>query len=240
MGFRFQRRIKLAPGVRLNLSKSGLGLSAGPRGASVSVGPSGTHAHLGIPGTGLSYRSKLDKRLRSQRAASPAVSAAVAVTDPLPAPRSTWLGWVMLFALKGFAAPRFCVVAWLVAMASRWARSPRLARQFNRARSLALHGQYGDAAQHLDQYVRADGNDLEAWRWLQDLLWHHGRSAERLVAARRCREPAPADPEIRCDLVWLLRSRGTTQRSFKGCRQLCRSLMTRLARHCAWRLGERY
>ena len=70
MAFRFQRRIKLAPGVRLNLSKRGLGLSVGPRGASVSVGPSGAHAHAGIPGTGLAYRTKLNRR--GSRGASPA------------------------------------------------------------------------------------------------------------------------------------------------------------------------
>ncbi|MEA3250610.1 MAG: DUF4236 domain-containing protein [Pseudomonadota bacterium] len=39
MAFRFQRRITLAPGLRLNLSKRGMGLSVGPRGASLSVGP---------------------------------------------------------------------------------------------------------------------------------------------------------------------------------------------------------
>ncbi|WP_416140752.1 DUF4236 domain-containing protein [Halomonas sp. HK25] len=59
MAFRFQRRIRLAPGVRLNLSKRGLGLSVGPRGASLSMGPSGVHGHAGVPGTGLAYRSKL-------------------------------------------------------------------------------------------------------------------------------------------------------------------------------------
>ncbi|MGM0536421.1 MAG: DUF4236 domain-containing protein [Pseudomonadota bacterium] len=64
MGFRFQRRITLAPGVRLNLSKRGLGFSVGPRGASLSVGPSGVHGHAGIPGTGLTYRQKLNTRDR--------------------------------------------------------------------------------------------------------------------------------------------------------------------------------
>lgn len=64
MAFRFQRRITLAPGLRLNLSKRGLGLSVGPRGASLSVGPSGVHGHAGIPGTGLAYRQKLNTRPR--------------------------------------------------------------------------------------------------------------------------------------------------------------------------------
>ncbi|MDR5900431.1 DUF4236 domain-containing protein [Halomonas vilamensis] len=62
MAFRFQRRITLAPGIRLNLSKRGVGVSVGPRGASVSVGPSGAHAHAGLPGTGLAYRTKLSRQ----------------------------------------------------------------------------------------------------------------------------------------------------------------------------------
>ena len=73
MAFRFQRRIRLAPGVRLNLSKRGLGLSVGPRGASLSLGPSGVHGHAGIPGTGLSYRQKLGgagRRGKSERGAA--------------------------------------------------------------------------------------------------------------------------------------------------------------------------
>ena len=64
MAFRFQRRITLAPGVRLNLSKRGLGLSVGPRGASLSMGPSGVYTHAGIPGTGLAYRQKRNGQQR--------------------------------------------------------------------------------------------------------------------------------------------------------------------------------
>ncbi len=66
MAFRFQRRITLAPGIRINLSKRGLGLSVGPRGASLSLGPSGVHGHAGIPGTGLSFRQKLDTQDRKE------------------------------------------------------------------------------------------------------------------------------------------------------------------------------
>ena len=62
MGFRFRKSISIIPGVRVNLSNSGLGLSLGPRGASVSVGRSGVYANLGLPGTGLSYRTRLDSK----------------------------------------------------------------------------------------------------------------------------------------------------------------------------------
>ncbi|MBC7358367.1 MAG: DUF4236 domain-containing protein [Desulfacinum sp.] len=55
MGFRFWRRIRIAPGVTLNLSKSGGSLSFGPRGAKFTIGPRGQRATVGIPGTGLFY-----------------------------------------------------------------------------------------------------------------------------------------------------------------------------------------
>ena len=71
MSFRFQRRIKIAPGLNLNLSKSGVGISAGIKGATVSAGKRGLYGNLGLPGTGLSYRSKLNKE-GSQRQPSPA------------------------------------------------------------------------------------------------------------------------------------------------------------------------
>ena len=60
MGFRFRKSISICPGVRLNIGKNGLSsVSVGARGASVSFGRQGTHANVGLPGTGLSYRTKL-------------------------------------------------------------------------------------------------------------------------------------------------------------------------------------
>lgn len=59
MGFRFHRVFSVLPGVRINLSKSGLSTSLGPQGADVNIGRHGVTTNAGIPGTGLSYRSKL-------------------------------------------------------------------------------------------------------------------------------------------------------------------------------------
>ena len=58
MGFRFQKRIKIAPGLRLNISKTGISTTVGRNGASVNIGKTGTHSTVGIPGTGLSHRTK--------------------------------------------------------------------------------------------------------------------------------------------------------------------------------------
>lgn len=57
MGLRFHKKIKILPGVDLNLSKSGFGLSIVPKGAKVSVNPKGdVYTNVSIPGTGISFR----------------------------------------------------------------------------------------------------------------------------------------------------------------------------------------
>lgn len=56
MGYiRIRRSVKIAPGMRINLSKSGPSVSAGPRGAKVTIGPGGRRVTVGVPGTGASY-----------------------------------------------------------------------------------------------------------------------------------------------------------------------------------------
>jgi hypothetical protein len=65
LGFRFQKRISILPGVRINLSKSGASASVGPRGADVNIGKDGVTANAGIPGTGLSYRQKVGRGSKS-------------------------------------------------------------------------------------------------------------------------------------------------------------------------------
>jgi hypothetical protein len=55
MGWRFQRRKKLFPGVTLNLGKSGAGLSVGRKGARASASRRGLTATVGLVGTGLAY-----------------------------------------------------------------------------------------------------------------------------------------------------------------------------------------
>jgi hypothetical protein len=61
VGFRFQKRVSLFPGVRINFSPSGISTTIGVRGASVNLGSKGAYLNLGIPGSGLSYRTRLDQ-----------------------------------------------------------------------------------------------------------------------------------------------------------------------------------
>lgn len=57
MGWRFQKRVKVIPGVTINLSKSGVSTSVGVPGARVTLGHGQTRVTGGLPGTGLSQSS---------------------------------------------------------------------------------------------------------------------------------------------------------------------------------------
>lgn len=59
MTLRFRKSFKLAPGVRMNLSGSGVSWSVGPRGATIGIGKRGTYLNAGIPGTGISARQRI-------------------------------------------------------------------------------------------------------------------------------------------------------------------------------------
>ena len=59
MGFRYRSSIRLAKGLRINLSKSGASLSVGRPGATLNFGRRGTRATVGLPGTGLSWSERV-------------------------------------------------------------------------------------------------------------------------------------------------------------------------------------
>lgn len=67
MGFRFRKSIRLMPGVRINLSKSGVSTSIGRRG--FMWNSRGTFT-AGIPGSGLSYRFNLNEKSSGTAASS--------------------------------------------------------------------------------------------------------------------------------------------------------------------------
>ncbi len=102
MGFRFFRRMKIAPGVTLNLSKSGGSVSLGPRGAKVTVGPRGVRRTVGFPGTGIHYTthsgygSGTGRRRKGRQAAPVAAPPA-----PRPEDRLTLGFFKRLFTPKG-------------------------------------------------------------------------------------------------------------------------------------------
>lgn len=49
MGFNFRKSLNLGKGLKLNISKSGIGLSLGTKGIRVNSGPKGNKLTLSIP-----------------------------------------------------------------------------------------------------------------------------------------------------------------------------------------------
>lgn len=79
MGFYLRKSFKLGP-LRINLSKSGLGASAGVTGFRVGTGPKGRYLHAGRDG--LYYRKQLNSE-ESDQAALPDEPAAPPAKDGL-------------------------------------------------------------------------------------------------------------------------------------------------------------
>jgi hypothetical protein len=53
MSLQFRRRIRIAPGVHLNLGLHGAGISLGPRGLHLGMNRRGMYTSAGIPGSGI-------------------------------------------------------------------------------------------------------------------------------------------------------------------------------------------
>jgi hypothetical protein len=107
MGFRVHRSIRLLPGVRLNLSKSGVSASIGTRGAWLTFGKRGTRATVGIPGTGISYTQTLQPHSEHQDA----VQAPEAASRSGTAVRALFILLTLLAIAGG--------VGWIIGVAMR-------------------------------------------------------------------------------------------------------------------------
>lgn len=82
MALRFRKSFKVAPGVRINLSKSGVSTSVGGKGLTANLSKRGTRVAAGIPGSGLSA---------SKLYTSGKKGAAEATRTPMWAHFVTWL-----------------------------------------------------------------------------------------------------------------------------------------------------
>ncbi len=101
MGFRFRRSVRLLPGLRLNLSRSGVSASVGTRGAWLTFGRNGTRTTVGLPGTGISYTTTSSSSEHQNAVAPPARA------------QGRWL--VVLVIMLAIAAG----VGWLIGVAMR-------------------------------------------------------------------------------------------------------------------------
>ena len=83
MGLRFRKSVKIAPGVRLNISKKSVGISAGVKGYRKSINSSGrVTTSIGVPGTGVSYVKTENLKSKKKKAVSSRVSSTAAAPAP--------------------------------------------------------------------------------------------------------------------------------------------------------------
>lgn len=67
MALRFRKSFKIGKGLRLNVSKRGVGMSVGKNGLRKSIHSTGSStSSIGIPGTGLSYRKQSSRKKAKQ------------------------------------------------------------------------------------------------------------------------------------------------------------------------------
>lgn len=92
MGLRFRKSIKIVPGVRLNIGKKSVGVSAGVKGYRKSINSSGrVTTSIGTPVAGVScvktenFKTK-KKKAASNRASSTATAASSSASSPAVAP----------------------------------------------------------------------------------------------------------------------------------------------------------
>jgi hypothetical protein len=105
VGLRFYRRIRLFPGVRVNLSRSGISTSIGTRGAHITVGHGQVRETVGLPGTGLSYTHV--EGTHKTAADAPGQGQPQTLPDALPKGRA-WRGWLWIALI--IVAIALCVV----------------------------------------------------------------------------------------------------------------------------------
>ncbi len=124
MAFRFRRRIKVAPGVHLNIGKNGVSTSLGTRGASITMGSKGTYLNTSIPGTGMYNRQKIGDNSPSQNISNNDGCGGIVLVwffliISLPLAYFAWLGesieWVILLGLISL----ICIVVIITQYVSR-------------------------------------------------------------------------------------------------------------------------
>lgn len=86
MGWRFRHSFKIIPGVKLNLSKSGLSCSVGGAPFTVNVGQRGVYGTASLPGTGISFRQRLTGGSEASHGPDSILAPHLVTPDSFPSP----------------------------------------------------------------------------------------------------------------------------------------------------------
>ena len=208
MGYlRLWRRKTIVPGLRMNLSKSGISWSLGPRGAHFTIGPRGTRRTVGIPGTGVYYtsysgyhahratqRGTASPRARQSGSQTPAPPALVHREPMLPTTKIAFgvvlvvIGVVTILAYVGIVFLAAGAVLIAVGLAQRNKPEWQVRTLLRRARS---HPQESEAL--LGQALAIDGDNPEALAANADWRFDNRQWAEAAELFERYLRHAPDD-----------------------------------------------
>ncbi len=120
--FRLFRRVHIAPGLTVNLAKTGPSLSLGMRGAHVTLSNTGIRKTVGLPGSGCFYTSKQGWHSGAHTAPQ--------FTSASPAPSVQHSGWqtagnILTVLLEAIGIAAMGVLGILMIVASAGTRKRR-------------------------------------------------------------------------------------------------------------------
>jgi hypothetical protein len=212
MGLRFSKSFTSGPG-RINLSKSGVGISFGTKGFRVGVGPRGTYANAAFPGAGVSYRKTLcapGGRPQADSALSAEVILCVlGIAVGLPCA-------IILIAAPWIALPLVLICMLVLAGQARWrgTKDPRV--QFSiksqAAMRLVAARKWGTALKNLEACERMVPGIPEMVRLRGQVLYNLHRWKEAIPLLRI----GPANETERLMLADALRQVGSYRESIQA------------------------
>jgi tetratricopeptide (TPR) repeat protein len=201
LGLRFRKSISLGKGVRVNFSKSGVGISAGVKGYRVGVGPRGIRKTVSIPGTGISYvEEKSFKRLAKELAKEK--KGFQEVVD-IPAKKEKGYGWLWgiilgLFVLIANPFIGFTITAISGYYFYKAIKNPynKMVSEYNKGVQQLNKGNFSLAENHFLTVLNYDPDDTLTLSLLTFIYFQQGVYQKVVENHSKLTEEISQDPDL--------------------------------------------
>ena len=196
MPYRFFRRVRVAPGLTVNLSRSGASLSLGRRGAHYTIGHGRRRATVGIPGTGMYWTTYSHRHARAaaraggRGGAAPAVRSGPSISDLFHKPPAQKIGWGLLYTVLVITSP-IGLPLLVIGLAQLWSPAWRQRSLIHRA--LAPEAAPAAGAALLDRAGQVHGETPELLAARAELAYRQADWPAAAQLAARYLALAPGD-----------------------------------------------
>ncbi|HHV07477.1 MAG TPA: DUF4236 domain-containing protein [Firmicutes bacterium] len=214
MGWRFRRSIRIGKGTRINISKSGVGMSVGGKVLRAGVGPRGAYRTFRIPGTGLYHMEHLGtgkERGSAKQHNHDVTTAAVSSLPPELAPKAKAVGClavvvslILLFVWWPAGLLALGVSIYLRANTP----SARARKCFLKAQKAQAKGEIEEAVSEYQQVLALVPDVPAVFYNLAYLYWEQGLLREAKEALETYLGFQPEDYSTKYSLAVLLRQQG--------------------------------